>query len=174
MKSSNFFSELKRRNVYKVAVAYAVPAWLVIQVASIVLPTFHAAEWTVQVIIALVAIGFPAAAAIPKLENANAMQAPPFVAAFLGYAYGPAGDKTKALAMIEEIKKKGVGDFVPPFNLALVYLGLGDHARVLDYLEQAQAADSQWMTYLKVDRIVDPLRADPRFIALMKKCHFER
>ena len=44
MKSSNFFAALKRRNVYKVAVAYAVVAWLVIQVASIVLPTFHAPE----------------------------------------------------------------------------------------------------------------------------------
>jgi len=61
MKSGNFFAELKRRNVYKVAVAYAVVAWLVIQVSSIVLPTFHAPEWTLQVIIALVVIGFPAA-----------------------------------------------------------------------------------------------------------------
>src|SRR6185369_14711166 len=100
--------------------------------------------------------------------------APPFVAAFLGYAYGLAGDKAKALATIEEIKKKRVDDFVPPFNLALVYLGLGDHALALDYLEQASAADSQWMMYLKIDRVFDPLRADPRFIALMKKCHFEK
>ena len=113
-------------------------------------------------------------AAIPKLEKASAMQAPPFVAAYLGYAYGATGDKAKALAMIEEIKKKAVGDFVPPFNLALVYLGLGDHSRALDYLEQASAADSQWMMYLKIDRIFDPLRADPRFVALMKKCHFEK
>ena len=113
-------------------------------------------------------------AAIPELEKANAMQAPPFVAAYLGYAYAAAGDKAKASAMIEEIKKKAVGDFVPPFNLAIVYLGLGDHARALDYLEQAQAADSQWMMYLKIDRVFDPLRSDPRFIALMKKCHFEK
>ncbi|MGE5213498.1 MAG: TPR end-of-group domain-containing protein [Nitrospirota bacterium] len=115
-----------------------------------------------------------ARSAIPKLERANALQAPPFVAAYLGYAYGAAGDKAKALAMIEEIKKKAVGDFVPPFNLAIVYLGMDDHARALDYLEQAQAADSQWMMYLKLDRIFDPLRGDPRFIALMEKCHFEK
>ena len=57
----SFFSELKRRNVYKVAVAFAVVGWLVIQIASIVLPTFHAPEWTLQAIIALVVIGFPAA-----------------------------------------------------------------------------------------------------------------
>src|SRR4029079_7470161 len=61
MKVDSFFAELKRRNVYKVAVAYAVIAWLIIQVASIVLPTFHAPEWPLQVIIAFVVIGFPAA-----------------------------------------------------------------------------------------------------------------
>jgi hypothetical protein len=42
MNSHNFFAELKRRNVYKVAVAYAVVAWLLIQAASIILPTFEA------------------------------------------------------------------------------------------------------------------------------------
>jgi len=67
-----------------------------------------------------------------------------------------------------------VDDFVPPFNLALVYLGMGDHARALGYLEQASATDSQWMMYLKVDRVFDPLRTEPRFIALMKKCHFDQ
>jgi TolB-like protein len=61
MKSGNFFSELKRRNVYKVAAAYAVVGWLVIQVSSTVLPTFHAPEWVVQTLVALVAFGFPIA-----------------------------------------------------------------------------------------------------------------
>jgi adenylate cyclase len=59
--SINFFSELKRRNVYKVAVAYGVVGWLVIQVNSTVLPTFHAPEWVVQTLIVLVALGFPIA-----------------------------------------------------------------------------------------------------------------
>jgi len=48
-----FFAELKRRNVYKVAVAYAVVGWLVIQISSTVLPTFHAPEWVVQTFYAL-------------------------------------------------------------------------------------------------------------------------
>jgi TolB-like protein len=59
--SINFFAELKRRNVYKVAAAYAVVGWLVIQVSSTVLPTFHAPEWVVQTLMALVALGFPIA-----------------------------------------------------------------------------------------------------------------
>jgi TolB-like protein/cytochrome c-type biogenesis protein CcmH/NrfG len=62
--SINFFAELKRRNVYKVAVAYAVVGWLVIQVSSTVLPTFHAPEWVVQTLVVLVAIGFPIALVI--------------------------------------------------------------------------------------------------------------
>ena len=55
----NFFAELKRRNVYKVAVAYAVVAWLLIQAASIVLPTFEAPGWTMKVLLVALAIGFP-------------------------------------------------------------------------------------------------------------------
>ena len=64
MKADNFFSELKRRNVYKVAVAYAVVGWLVIQVSATVLPTFHAPEWVVQTLVVLVAVGFPIALVI--------------------------------------------------------------------------------------------------------------
>jgi TolB-like protein len=60
----SFFAELKRRNVYKVAVAYAVVGWLVIQVSSTILPTFHAPEWMAQTLVALVALGFPIALVI--------------------------------------------------------------------------------------------------------------
>lgn len=60
----SFFAELKRRNVYKVAVTYAVVGWLVIQVSSTVLPTFHAPEWVVQTLMVIVAIGFPIALVI--------------------------------------------------------------------------------------------------------------
>jgi TolB-like protein len=59
-----FFAELKRRNVYKVAVAYAVVAWLLIQAASIVLPTFEAPAWAMKVLLVLLVIGFPLALAL--------------------------------------------------------------------------------------------------------------
>ena len=61
MNPRNFFAELKRRNVYKVAVAYAVVAWLLIQLASILFPTFEAPGWVMKVFVALVARGFPLA-----------------------------------------------------------------------------------------------------------------
>jgi TolB-like protein/cytochrome c-type biogenesis protein CcmH/NrfG len=59
--SINFFTELKRRNVYKVAVAYAVVAWLVIQAASIFLPAFDAPPWVMKVFIIIIALCFPVA-----------------------------------------------------------------------------------------------------------------
>src|SRR5437868_9645575 len=63
MKINNFFAELKRRNVYKVAVAYAVVGWLTIQAASIFLPAFNAPQWAMQVVILILVIGFPIALA---------------------------------------------------------------------------------------------------------------
>src|SRR5256886_9077353 len=59
----NFFSELKRLNVYKVAIAYAVVAWLLIQAASIFLPAFNAPQWAMQIVILILVIGFPIALA---------------------------------------------------------------------------------------------------------------
>ncbi len=61
MEVRNFFTELKRRNVYKVAIAYAVVAWLLIQAASIVLPTFEAPPWVTKVIVVVLLLGFPLA-----------------------------------------------------------------------------------------------------------------
>ncbi|HXH50071.1 MAG TPA: protein kinase [Terriglobia bacterium] len=113
-----------------------------------------------------------AAAAIPEFQKAAAMEAPAFVLAYLGYAYAASGDRARAMAQIEAMKKNSLHGHVPPFDLAIVYLGMGNHARALDYLEQAYASDSQWMVWLKEDRIFDPLRSEPRFQVLMKKLNF--
>jgi TolB-like protein/tetratricopeptide (TPR) repeat protein len=64
MPHPNFFAELKRRNVYKVAVAYAVIAWLLIQAASILLPTFEAPPSVMKSLVVVIAIGFVVALVI--------------------------------------------------------------------------------------------------------------
>src|SRR6185503_6271798 len=58
MNPHNFFAELKRRNVYKVAITYAVVAWLVIQAASILLPTFEAPNWVMKALVVILTVGF--------------------------------------------------------------------------------------------------------------------
>jgi TolB-like protein/cytochrome c-type biogenesis protein CcmH/NrfG len=64
MNPESFFGELKRRNVYKVAVAYAIVGWLLIQVATQVFPFLEIPNWIIRLVIALVAIGFPIALVI--------------------------------------------------------------------------------------------------------------
>src|SRR6202051_5280167 len=60
----NFFAELKRRNVYKVAVAYAVVGWLLAQIATQIFPFLEIPNWVVRLVIVLIAIGFPIALVI--------------------------------------------------------------------------------------------------------------
>src|SRR5712692_11840762 len=61
MNGRNFFAELKRRNVYKVAVAYAVASWLLIQIATQVFPSFEIPNWAVRLVVLLLIAGFPVA-----------------------------------------------------------------------------------------------------------------
>ena len=113
-------------------------------------------------------------AAIPQFQKAKAMESPAFVSAWLAYAYGASGDRTRALAELEELKKVSLRGSVTAFNMALVSLGSGDHARAVSYLEQAYASDTQWLGWLKNDRTFDPLRSEPRFVALLKKLKLDK
>jgi uncharacterized membrane protein len=61
MNERNFFSELKRRNVYKVAIAYAVVAWLLTQIAAISFSAFEAPRWVMKVFITAIVLSFPVA-----------------------------------------------------------------------------------------------------------------
>ena len=57
----SFFEELKRRNVFRVGIAYTVAAWLLAQVADLVLENIDAPDWLMQTILLLLAIGLPLA-----------------------------------------------------------------------------------------------------------------
>ncbi len=61
MSERNFFAELKRRNVYKVAVAYVAVAWLLIEISTATFPVFDIPNWAIKLVIALVLLGFPIA-----------------------------------------------------------------------------------------------------------------
>ncbi|PYJ73767.1 MAG: hypothetical protein DME75_00675 [Verrucomicrobia bacterium] len=64
MKIDNFFAELKRRNVYKVAVAYAIAGWALAQGIAQVFPVFDIPNWAVRLIVLAIVIGFPIALVI--------------------------------------------------------------------------------------------------------------
>ncbi len=60
---SSFFAELRRRNVFKVGIAYAVVGWIIVEVSSVVMPGFGAPDWVFKVIMYLRHSGVPAGAA---------------------------------------------------------------------------------------------------------------
>ena len=64
MNAKDFFAELKRRNVYKVAVAYAIVGWLIVQIATQVFPFLEIPNWAIRLVIMLIVIGFPIALVI--------------------------------------------------------------------------------------------------------------
>jgi len=111
--------------------------------------------------------------AVPHLEKAKAMGAPAFASAWLAYAYAASGDRARASAEVEELKKLSLRGSVTAFNLALVALGQGVYPRAVSYLEQAYAEDSQWLGWLGQDRAFDPLRMYPRFMALLRRLGLE-
>ncbi len=111
---------------------------------------------------------FPAA--IPQLEDAVRLSgSDPYVEGVLAYARALSGDKAAARKTLRGLNERSKNHYVPPFSNALVCIGLGDKAEALRWLEQAYEDHSTSMVYAKVDPILDPLRAEPRFQALLTR-----
>ncbi|HLM24382.1 MAG TPA: winged helix-turn-helix domain-containing protein [Pyrinomonadaceae bacterium] len=87
----------------------------------------------------------------------------------LGLAYGLAGRKADANKVLNELLKLNESRYVTPAALVNVYIGLGDKDQAFAWLEKAYEERSNYVAYLKVFPIVDPLRSDPRFADLVRR-----
>jgi Flp pilus assembly protein TadD len=87
----------------------------------------------------------------------------------LAYALAMGGRRDFAAALLEELEEKQRLDYVSPVELATLNIGLGNIDKALDWADHALDERRGWMAYLKVHPIVDPLRGDPRFSALVDK-----
>jgi tetratricopeptide (TPR) repeat protein len=91
----------------------------------------------------------------------------------LGRAYGASGKRADALRVLKTLQeRKTNGGYVSPFQVAMVYIGLGDKARAIDELEKAYEARSWYMSWLRVAPELDPLRGEPRFAELLRRMNF--
>jgi eukaryotic-like serine/threonine-protein kinase len=88
---------------------------------------------------------------------------------FLGGCYGRAGMSDKSLDVLEQLGKQAEQMYVSPVCQALVYTGLGETSRALDWLEKAAESRAALLTYISVMAAFDPLRGEPRFIALERQ-----
>jgi serine/threonine protein kinase/tetratricopeptide (TPR) repeat protein len=90
-------------------------------------------------------------------------------AAALGYAYGRAGRYEDAQRMIRELDELSQTEIVPPFEKALVYIGMDQRKEAFALLEESYTLRLANLTNLAVDPIYDDIRSDPRFVDLMRR-----
>lgn len=164
-KASSFFTELKRRKVYRVATAYAVVSWLLLQAASIFLPTFDAPPCMMRAVVVFLVLGF-------------------IVSTILAWVFDitPQGIRRtadllpdEAVDIVRQLEAQARQEFVRGYLSALVYAGLGDKTKAIDYLKH-EYLNHDYLRHnnihpagMSVDAMLDELRSDPRFEALAQK-----
>ncbi len=88
----------------------------------------------------------------------------------LGHAYALSGKASEAQTIIERLKRTSASSYVPPYNVAVLYAGLGDKNQAFDWLNRAYDERSFYLAaYLKVDSQMDNLRSDSRFKDLLRR-----
>lgn len=92
--------------------------------------------------------------------------------ASLGHAFAMSGKIAEAERILRGLEENSARKYVPPYAIALIYMGMGDKKRGLDWLEKASEDRSTSMAYLKVDPIMNCLRTEPRFAALVQQTKF--
>ena len=95
--------------------------------------------------------------------------ATPFSLAFRGYAHARMGEKAEALAIIDRLRALRSRKYVSAYYFAVVYTALGNNDEAMRWLERAFDERSDFLIYLAVDPIFDPLRSDPRFSRLVRR-----
>ena len=76
------------------------------------------------------------------------------------------------MKIIDELKEISKTGYVPPYNIAIVYAGLGDKGQAFAWLDRAYDERSGYLTWLTTDPQLDNLRSDPRFADLMRRVGF--
>jgi len=93
----------------------------------------------------------------------------PGIIGTLVWAYAHTGRRADALRLLEELKKHQQTGYVPAAAFVHAYIGLGDNDEAFAWLERAYGEQSNFLIYLKVFPLFDPLRGDPRFQDLVRR-----
>jgi tetratricopeptide (TPR) repeat protein len=87
----------------------------------------------------------------------------------LGYTYGVSGKRHEALKILQQLALLSKRRYVPPYDIALVYVGLGEKDRAFDWLQKAVADRSYRLVFLESMKEMDSLRSDPRYAELVSQ-----
>ena len=156
MKARRFFTELKRRKVYKVAVAYAFVSWLLIQAASIFLPTFDAPPCLMKAVVVFLALGFILSAILSWIFDITPQ----------GIKRTADISPEEAVEIVRQLEAHARQEFVRGYLSALIYAELGDKTKAIDYLK------CEYLNHgnidpaaMSIDAMLVELRGHPRFQA---------
>lgn len=94
------------------------------------------------------------------------------IVAGLGHAYGLAGEEKQARSVLTKLHALDKRWYVPPVQIAYVYVGLGEHEQALQMLQRAQQEHSWELVFVREEPWFDPLRSDPRFQKLLADMNF--
>ena len=89
--------------------------------------------------------------------------------ASLGHALGAAGDRPGARAVLDRLLERRAHEYVSPYDVALVYAGLGNKDQALDWLQRAYQERSSLLVFALREPRLAPLRSEPRFVALVRE-----
>lgn len=107
--------------------------------------------------------------ALEAFRRADGSGGPAETQSFIGYTYATSGRKREAEQVLRELAARGERSYLAPYNMAVVYQGLGDKDGALRWLERAYDERDPHMVFLGVEPAWDSLRAEPRFADLMKR-----
>jgi tetratricopeptide (TPR) repeat protein len=111
--------------------------------------------------------------AIAELQKAVQLSAgDPYYEGALGHAYAVSGNARAARRMLVVLKSRSRQQYIPAYAIALIYAGLGEKDKAFSWLGKAYEDRSTSLAYLKVDPVLNSLRADPRFVALVQRIAF--
>jgi serine/threonine protein kinase/tetratricopeptide (TPR) repeat protein len=109
------------------------------------------------------------AQAAAECQRARELNDDPYVLAFLAHALVASGKRDEALKVLGQMNELAKQRYVPAYGFGVAYAGLGEKDQAFQWLERS-LQDRAWdITYLKVDPLMDNLRADPRFADLVKR-----
>jgi tetratricopeptide (TPR) repeat protein len=108
--------------------------------------------------------------AVAESQKASELsQGSPYALGVLGHAYALSGDRKKSLEIIGQLDELSKSRYVAPFETALIWAGLDNKERALEWLDKAMEDRSWGVMWLKVDPRFDRLRTDPRFVSILQR-----
>jgi len=90
----------------------------------------------------------------------------------LGHSYALSGKRAEALGILAELTERSRNQAVSPYDLAIIYTGLGEKDKAIEQLNRAYEERAGWIISLKIEPMFDPLRSQPRFIELERRFNY--